>query len=51
MSTLQLHVNKRLKVATASFKGKRIRAVKGGYQIVGDTKVYKTLTSLTDTLR
>lgn len=35
---------------TATFKGVRIVSVKGGFQIVGQPKVWKSLVKLTDSL-
>jgi len=38
-------------ISVAQFKGVKIIAVRGGYQVVGQTKVYKRLLALTDTLQ
>lgn len=39
------------KTPKATFKGKTIRRVLGGYQIVGDSKVFKTLLAATDSIK
>lgn len=37
--------------AKATFKGKRIIRVLGGYKIIGEETVYKTLLAATDSIK
>lgn len=51
MKGMVIKVGKGLKVTTANFKGVRIIAVQGGFQIVGQEKVWQSLVKLTDSIK